>query len=302
MKKAKFIINAYSVKEEVLKFTESVIGCLSMNRIVNKVDVVYTHKPQDATAEAAKMVKGEYDFVTVVGGDGTVHDVINGVLLSGNETPIAVIMAGTANNFANFLQLKNSKASFCKMIKDFQTIEADVGKINQQYFVNTAGYGVGVSAYADTPMENKAVFGKLAYFMEGVASASKNRDKTVRLRYQSKEFSGTMDTALFIIRNAGNFFGTKEKNGRKLLQDGYLDVLIVERRQLLKLPGFILRLGQGERMNYPGVKYFQTKALDIEMEDGEELNIDFDKERFGHLPVHIEAVSKAVKILVPKEG
>ena len=62
MKRAKFIINEAASDKEILNYTESVIGCLMMNQIVNHVDVIYTNKAEDALKEAQKMIEGEYDF------------------------------------------------------------------------------------------------------------------------------------------------------------------------------------------------------------------------------------------------
>ena len=73
------------------------IGKLIMDQIVNHVDVFYTEKQDDAKNEAMSMKKGEYDFVVAIGGDGTLNEVVNGVALGKNETPIAVISAGTVN-------------------------------------------------------------------------------------------------------------------------------------------------------------------------------------------------------------
>ena len=138
MKKAKFIINAAVAKSGAMNQIESYIGCLILNRVVNHVDVAYTYKENDGMIEAMKMQKGEYDFVTAVGGDGTVHDVINGVICGGNETPIAIISVGTSNNFANLLKMPDNRDAFCKMIMGMKTMDIDVGKINDKYFVNSA--------------------------------------------------------------------------------------------------------------------------------------------------------------------
>ena len=78
--KAKFIINPSSGKQNFLKSIESVVGCLVLNQVVNQVDVVYTKQEGDALAEAKNIKKGEYDFVVSVGGDGTLNDVVNGLM------------------------------------------------------------------------------------------------------------------------------------------------------------------------------------------------------------------------------
>jgi len=299
MKKAKFIINNETGTQEILNLTESIIGCLILNQVVNHVDVAYTHKENDAMIEAMKMQKGEYDFVTVVGGDGTVHDVVNGIIRGENDTPVAIISAGAANHFASLLNLASDRDSFCKMIMQYKTISVDVGRINDKYFINSAACGILAGIIYGTSSQSKAVFGKMAYFLEGARTVPKQRLKTAKLKYTSEEFNEVRETALFVARNAGNLYGNKNVDTTQMMTDGYLDILIVERIDALKLPGLFVRFMQGEHLNAPGMTFFRTKALDVSLEEGEALTIAFDKEQYGNLPVHIEAVKKAVKIIIP---
>ena len=134
--KAKFIINPSSGKQNFLKSIESVVGCLVLNQVVNQVDVVYTKQEGDALLEAREIKKGEYDFVVSVGGDGTLNDVVNGLMEGGSETPLAVISVGTANDFAQYAKPPQTPEAFCKMIMEFKIRCIDVGRINDRYFIN----------------------------------------------------------------------------------------------------------------------------------------------------------------------
>lgn len=299
MKKAKFIINLVSGDNGLLNHIEAIIGCLILNQIVNRVDVAYTYKENDAMNEAKKMQPGEYDFVVAVGGDGTLHDVVNGVMAGENKTPIAVIGAGTANSFAGTLKLPSDKVQFCRMIKRFKTMETDIGRIDGSYFINAAAGGMLTSAMYKTPNENKAVFGKAAYMLEGAKILPKQGFKSTRLEIIADGFYKKGDISLFVVKNAGNATGNKDVDIRKFMTDGLLDVLVVEKMNVFKLPRLFLKFMQGEHLNYPGISYFQTKTIDIRNVGADNLTVDFDKEKFGKLPVHIEAVHKAVKIIVP---
>ena len=80
MKKALFILNPSSGSQDFWKDVEAVIGCLVLNEIINHADVVYTEKKYDAREAARGLRRGQYDVVVAVGGDGTVSDVINGII------------------------------------------------------------------------------------------------------------------------------------------------------------------------------------------------------------------------------
>ena len=162
MKKAKFIINPSSGRQNFLKNIEGMIGKLIMDQIVNHVDVFYTEKQDDAKNEAMSMKKGEYDFVVAIGGDGTLNEVVNGVALGKNETPIAVISAGTVNDFANYLSLPQGIDEFCDLIRDFNIKEVDLGRIDGTYFMNVLAGGLLSDVGYKVPKELKAIFGKMA--------------------------------------------------------------------------------------------------------------------------------------------
>ncbi|HIT07300.1 MAG TPA: diacylglycerol kinase family lipid kinase [Candidatus Scybalocola faecipullorum] len=299
MKKAKFIINPVIDENNLLNRIESIAGCLIMNQIVNHIDVVYTHKENDAMTEAMKMQPGEYDFVVCAGGDGTLHDIVNGVIRGGSCTPIAVYKAGTANSFAGALELPSDKVQFCRMIKRFKTLKVDVGKIDDSYFINEASAGMITDAVYKTPRENKIVLGKAAYMLEGVKLLPKQVLKSTCLEFKTDNFYKKADVSMFVVKNSGNATGNKDADVRKIMTDGLLDVLIVEKMNVFTLPKLFLKFMQGEHLNEEGITYFQTQTLDINNVGTQNLTIDLDKEKYGKLPVHIESVKEAIQIIVP---
>ena len=78
------------------------ISTLVMDQTVNHVDIIYTKKGGDARYAASKVKAYEYDFVAGIGGDGTINEVIEGIYLSRSNTPVAIVSAGTVNDFATY--------------------------------------------------------------------------------------------------------------------------------------------------------------------------------------------------------
>ena len=118
--KGLFIINPSSGRQNFIDKIKEIAGMLVIDQICNTIDVFYTEKQDDALNKAAALEKGQYDFVVAVGGDGTLNEVINGVVLSQSNTPVAVISAGTVNDFATYLNLPQTPREFCDMIADFK--------------------------------------------------------------------------------------------------------------------------------------------------------------------------------------
>lgn len=300
MKKAKFIINPSSGRQNFLKNIEGIIGKLIMDQVVNHVDVFYTEKQDDAKNEAMSMKKGEYDFVVAIGGDGTLNEVVNGVVLGKNEIPIAVISAGTVNDFANYLSLPQEIDEFCDLIKDFNVKEVDLGRIDGTYFMNVLAGGLLADVGYKVPKELKAIFGKLAYYVEGAMDIPRNLFHSIPISVDTEEFSEECECLLFIVANSQSVGGFRNAAPLASVSDGLLDVLILKKVEVGQLSNLLLKIVQGDHINHPNVEYFQTKKIDINILDDSKVVVDYDGECFGELPVSIEVVPKAVKILVPK--
>lgn len=300
MKKAKFIINPSSGRQNFLKNIEGMIGKLIMDQIVNHVDVFYTEKQDDAKNEAMSMKKGEYDFVVAIGGDGTLNEVVNGVALGKNETPIAVISAGTVNDFANYLSLPQGIDEFCDLIRDFNIKEVDLGRIDGTYFMNVLAGGLLSDVGYKVPKELKAIFGKMAYYVECAKDIPKNLFHSIPISVKTEEFSKECECLLFIVANSQSVGGFRNAAPLASVSDGLLDVLILKKVEVAQLSNLLLKIVQGDHINHPNVEYFQTKKIHIDILDDSKVVVDYDGECFGELPVTIEVVPKAVQIIVPK--
>ncbi|MBQ3602013.1 MAG: diacylglycerol kinase family lipid kinase, partial [Lachnospiraceae bacterium] len=173
--KGLFIVNPSSGRQNFKENLNQIAGKLIMDQIASTIDVFYTEKKNDAKERVIGLKKGEYDFVVAVGGDGTLNEVVNGLILSGSEIPLAIISSGTVNDFATYLKLPSSMEveRFCEMIRNFKLKEVDAGKINEEYFINVIAGGILTDIAYKVPKDRKAIFGKLAYYMEGALELPK---------------------------------------------------------------------------------------------------------------------------------
>ena len=140
--KGLFIINPSSGKQNIDSMLREIMATLILDQICSHVDVFYTKGKDDAKNRAAELKPGDYDFIVSVGGDGTLNEVTNGLILSESNIPMAIISAGTVNDFATYMKLPQTADGFCQMIKDFQTKKVDVGRVNNEYFINVLAAGM----------------------------------------------------------------------------------------------------------------------------------------------------------------
>lgn len=300
MLKSLFIINPSSGKQNFLESIERIISRLIMQQIVNHVDVFYTKGKQDAFERAVALEKGEYDFVTAIGGDGTINEVISGVAKSDSDIPVAIISAGTVNDFANYLNLPTGVTEFCDMIKNFRLKQIDVGSINGKIFMNVVAAGIATEVGYNVSKDMKAIFGKAAYYVEGIKEVPKQLFSPFKLKVESEEYTDEDEFLLVLVMNSQSVGGYKQAAPLASVSDGELDVLLLKKIDLVLIPDLLFKLFSGNHINHPAVKYFQTKHITITPQDDKEINIDYDGEYYGTFPADIKVLEGKVSVIIPK--
>lgn len=299
--KGLFIINPSSGKQNIESMLKEITSTLILEQISPQIEVFYTEKKDDAKNRAAELKPGEFDYVVSVGGDGTLNEVANGLILSQSHIPLAIISAGTVNDFATYMKLPQTADGFCKMIKEFQTKAVDVGKVNNEYFINVLAAGMLTDIAYKVPKDKKAVLGKMAYYLEGVKEFPKQLAQNMTLTFESKEYNDTQDIMVFLVANSKSVGGFADAAPLASVSDGYLDVLIIKKMGLLtEAPDLIIKFFQGEHPKHPAIEYFQTKELHVlPTEKTAEIAIDYDGEILEEgLPVDISIVPEALNLII----
>ena len=300
MLKALFVINPSSGRQNFLETIEKIVSRLIMEQTVNHIDVVYTRKQDDARNAVLNLQKGEYDFVTAIGGDGTINEVISGIADGGSEIPIAIISAGTVNDFANYLNLPATVNEFCEMIKNFRLKKIDVGSINGKIFMNVVAGGIATDIGYNVSKEMKAIFGKAAYYVEGIKEIPKQLFRPFKLRIESEQFTGSDEYLLFLVMNSQSVGGYKQAAPLASVSDGELDVLLLKKVELIQITELIIKILRGDHSNHPAVQYFQTKHIRIIPEDDSGISIDYDGEYYGTLPADIQVLEGKINVIIPQ--
>ena len=168
MKNCLIIINPSAGKHIIQHKLDKIIGQLILKKIIKNIDIFYTEKKNDAYNKAKEANEENYDFIMSVGGDGTLNEVISGMIDSHKHIPLCILSAGTVNDFANYLNLPRSVSGIVKMISDYQVISSDVGKINDCYFINVAAGGMFSDISFVVSKSDKKKYGPLAYYIKAM--------------------------------------------------------------------------------------------------------------------------------------
>ncbi|MCI5596137.1 MAG: diacylglycerol kinase family lipid kinase [Lachnospiraceae bacterium] len=302
--KGLFIVNPSSGRQNFKDSLNQIAGKLIMDKIVPTIDVFYTKKKNDARNRVALLSEGEYDFVVAVGGDGTLNEVVNGLILSESNTPLAIISSGTVNDFATYLKLPGASDvdAFCQMIKDFKLKEVDAGQINDEYFINVIAGGILTDIAYKVPKDRKAIFGKLAYYVEGAIELPKQFfGDLMKLEFEVDGETRQEEVTVFIIANSRSVGGFKDAVPMASITDGKLDILILKKVELFQVSNLLFKFLQGEHPQHPCIEYLQANEIKIrEVGEKTDISIDYDGELLeGGMPIDVKVIPKALKIIVP---
>lgn len=297
MKKIYFIYNPHSGKEQIGSKLNEIIRILAERD--NELTVVPTIGYLDAMERIMNLPEG-YDFVVCSGGDGTLDEVVTGMMKRPLEKriPIGYIPAGTTNDFAKSLDIPRNMPEAARNIMSGEPFACDIGSFNEDSFVYIASFGIFTEVSYSTKQEVKNVLGHMAYVLEGMKSLYNIKSYRMKVTADEMEFEG--DFLFGMITNSKSVAGFKGLvKGDVQFDDGVYEVTFIKRpKNPLEIQEILASLLIAELdSNY--MYSFRTKSLKIESEEMVPWTLDGE---FGgeHHSVDIRNNQKAIEIIVKK--
>ena len=252
-----------------------------------------TQAPRDAY-EKAKEYANSVDMIVCSGGDGTLDEVVTGIMEAESSVPIGYIPAGSTNDFANSLFMPKNMTKVAEMIMEEELYHCDIGRFNQKTFAYVAAFGLFTDVSYETDQDLKNVLGHVAYVLEGVKRLFDI--KSYHMKVTSDEVQAEDDFIVGMITNSRSVGGFKNLTGKNVdMNDGLFEVtLIAHPKNPLQLQEIITALVMAED-NTDLIYSFNTKKLTIESD--EEVPWTLDGEFGGdHSYVDIENRHKALNL------
>ncbi len=252
----------------------------------------------DKKGDAFEFAKGlkKSDRIVVAGGDGTINEVVNGLLSSEEpltkDIPVSIIPVGTANVLAKELGISEDINAAVQRLFSGTAKKISLGRINGRYFSLMAG--VGFDADTVLGLKNdfiKKISGKLAHVVSGLKVLMRYKPSLIQIITPEKEMEGY--TA--IIGNAKCYGGFHYVTPHASVTDNMLDICVFKgrtRRDLLRFVSGVLRQ---KHLDFKDVEYL--KASELEITSNSTVYVQIDGEYFGTLPVKIELVSSAINFV-----
>ncbi|WP_039834731.1 diacylglycerol/lipid kinase family protein, partial [Paenibacillus sonchi] len=194
MTQATIIVNPSSGKEEALDYLRSVEELLQSQGY--EVTVKETQKEGDATGYSIAACEAGADMIVSIGGDGTLHETINGLSGQAHQPKLGIIPLGTVNDFARALQIPLIPEEAVRTLASSRVQLVDAGRLNNRLFINVVAAGKLAESLTSVSSDDKSRLGALAYFKEGIKELAGNASHPLTIQHDGKTWAG--ETPLFL--------------------------------------------------------------------------------------------------------
>ena len=293
-----FLYNANAGKGRIKAKLSDVVEMFC--RADYEITIYATAAPEEAT----KIVQergNEYDVVVCSGGDGTINEVITG-LMSLEEKPLCgYIPAGTVNDFASSLKIPKRPDKAAEVIVNGNIYACDIGSFNKRYFNYIAGFGAFTEVAYETPQSIKNSLGKMAYFLDAVKRIPQLRGYQMRVEYDNKVLEGEYIFGMICNSKSVGGFPLEGKKYHMRLDDGLFEMV------LIRMPNTAIELERtlngliARNIDSPYIDAVRAKNVHISCLD--EVAWTLDGENGGvHREVDIHCNKRAIQIFSPKKN
>ncbi|WP_415980857.1 diacylglycerol/lipid kinase family protein [Faecalicoccus pleomorphus] len=295
-----FIINPYSGKKEQYALMQQIKENFQGKRII----IEKTKNPGHAQFIAQKYaLKTEEEVhLFVCGGDGTLHEVVNG-MAGAKHVYLSVLPTGTGNDFIkSFPALTAQDFLNLSEYENPVEMECDLLKVNGEYVLNTAsiGFDVHVADYANKYKKYIPAGGIIPYYMGMLASLRKPLGHTYRIQIDEDHLPEEKYTFL-VFANGQYYGGGYRPCPNALLNDGMMDICLIKDVKRTQIVSMAKLYEKGEHVHYPELAFVsQGTTCHVDTEN-KEILMNLDGEVRPVKNPTIEIVPKAIRLLLPSK-
>ncbi|HDY4705840.1 TPA: diacylglycerol kinase family lipid kinase [Staphylococcus aureus] len=242
----------------------------------------------------AKDYAKDVDILFILGGDGTVNELINGVMTHDLQLPIGILPGGTFNDFTKTLNIAPNHKQASEQMISAQVGTYDVIKINNQYALNFVGLGLIVQNAENVQDGSKDIFGKLSYIGSTVKTLLNPTQFNYQLSIDDKTYSG--ETTMILSANGPFISGSRIPLTDLSPQDGELNTFIFNEQSFSILNDIFKKR---DSMNWneitQGIEHIPGKKISLTTDPT--MKVDIDGEISLETPIDIEVIPNAIQLL-----
>ncbi|MEJ2695839.1 MAG: diacylglycerol kinase family lipid kinase [Candidatus Sulfobium sp.] len=258
-------------------------------------EVLLTEKSGHAEDLARECLKKDPDLIIAAGGDGTINEVMNGMVFS--ATPLAILPMGTTNVLAKELGIPENVTGSLERAVGGRPRRVSLGKIETgegghaagRYFCLMAGLGFDGKAVHDVNTSIKKISGKTAYILSGMKSMLEYPPGEIVIRTEDREFRCYSAVVGKSSKYGGNFRITPDAN----LLDPFLYTCIFRGRNRTDILRYFIGIAKGTHLVYSDVEYVRSSGLEVRGR----VHVQIDGDYLGMTPARIFAVKNALNLV-----
>ncbi|MCK5248030.1 diacylglycerol kinase family lipid kinase [Candidatus Bipolaricaulota bacterium] len=268
---------------------------MELDRRQIQYDLHFTNEPMEAVDVAKMGIEAGFSHIVAMGGDGTVNEVANGLL--GSDATLAVIPAGTGNDFVRMLGIPGNPMQAIDTLLDGTTRTIDLGQVeDDRYFVNGLGIGLDAQVARDV-LKMERLRGAPAYITAAVREVFRFRAFPVTLSTPEEQFELT---CLSVGVANGIYAGGGFKLAPKAdIDDGLIDISALgdypKLERLYRLP----KVRAGKHVDWKNVTYRQASEVTISSPNKLIAHVDGEPYRLPCDSFTVRALPQALRVLVP---
>lgn len=268
-----------------------------------EVELYVTRRPGDAEARASGALRAGNDRVVAVGGDGTVQEVVNGLVEASAPAQLGVLPVGTGNDLARSLGLPSDPAAawtvaIGRSVRTLDLGRARNGDDEERWFASAAGIGFDAQVAATMAARRGGRFSRAGYLLTTLAELRRFSNRRVRLVLDGETIE--RDVMFVAIANGAYYGGGMRIAPDARTDDGHLDVCIVGDITRLTALRELPNLYRGTHVRNRAVSMHRAHALTIVADDPTRIHLD--GEPFGSLPLSVALVAGALSVAVPHDS
>ena len=258
-----------------------------------KWSVSVTQKFGDATEFARQAADDGFDIVAGYGGDGTQHEIANGIL--GTSAVMGVLPGGTGNNFSKELGTPQALRPAVELLCASQKVRnVDVVQMGDICFI--LRLYVGIEPEQQTSREDKDKYGKLAYIIDAYRKARDSKEVNYRITIDD-ELIEVPAMVLYVVNAAKNGAGISVAGNLSRIDDGLMDAFILNMNDLKTITGLTDRMLNLDTKN---AKEYMRQGKEMKIETDPHQPVWTDGEYTGRTPINLKVLPAALPIVVPE--
>ena len=283
------------------KLLNTIIEKINQQNLAKKHTIKFTEYAGHAVELAQQFSRDKYDVIVAVGGDGTLNEVVNGMIHTSSNAVLGHIPMGTANDFSKTIELNKDIDQFISLLNNNATKTIDIGKVTcltkkekiVRYFINIADAGLG-GYVANSLNKSKKLLGpNFTYFQAIIKGIIKFKKPLVNIKIRNITYRGKLMS--IAICNGTTFGSGLIISPEAILDDGKFHITLLGDVTLLDYFKNLKKLKKGIKLTHPHIHYYSADK--VQLKTDEICEIEADGEHVGKGESIFEILPKAIKIL-----